>query len=175
MEKTHEKCKEMILNDEIADSYPESALLKQHLETCPECRQLRRDLDKSLRLIRNAPEIQPRSGFTSRWRVLQAERIKRQKKIRTWAFIGAGVSILFGVLIILAALVFTGNLTSGIVGISELAIKTSAVLLQMRTAAGVYRLPLQIIFGAVLALMGLYFLIILISAITISFAKNETN
>jgi anti-sigma factor RsiW len=82
----------------------QSADLKRHLQTCPQCQDLSAALRKVEGELRRVPQAQPEPGFTMRWQArLQAEQALRHRR-QSMAGLAFGVGIaflLFGSLVIL--------------------------------------------------------------------------
>lgn len=119
----NQKFKSWILDDEILSAEDE-ALLKEHLAQCPDCAQLKANLDAALQVVRTAPEIAAPPDFTQRFTASLAARKREEEKQQarrlTLAFVSSALVIAIGALLIfmpeislisLAAGFFTSVLT----------------------------------------------------------------
>jgi anti-sigma factor RsiW len=102
---SHQPFETWLLSEEPLS--PEQAgALREHLTTCESCQQLSTAWSEVQHLIRQAPVVEPASGFTARWQVRLAEtrlveQRKRQRRQSWWALLASlGVAILlFGLLV----------------------------------------------------------------------------
>lgn len=95
--------KSWILDDETLSAEDE-ALLMEHLAQCPECAELKANLDTALQLVRAAPEIAAPVDFTQRFTASLAarkcEEEKRQARALTLALSSTAIVVAIGALLI---------------------------------------------------------------------------
>jgi hypothetical protein len=80
------------LLDEEQLSSTQTQELTAHLESCPECTQLREGLEASILLLKSVPAVEPPAGFTERWKVSLVERRARQHRHQTRLFFLSSIS-----------------------------------------------------------------------------------
>lgn len=78
--------------------------LRQHLETCPECRRLDEGWRAAGETLRRANPVAPAEGFTLRWQqrlLAERERMHRRQSLAMLGFSLAGALLLFASLLLL--------------------------------------------------------------------------
>jgi hypothetical protein len=104
----HQPFESWILEDQKLSS-EETASLRAHLDTCPQCLKTNNAwLDVRYR-IQHDPLVKPATGFTQRWQTgLEARRIKEEKRITRLVLLGL-ISAAFVLSLSLGLIFFTYN------------------------------------------------------------------
>lgn len=89
----------------------QQAKLQEHLESCNSCRQLQIAWQDVEGLLGTAAEVQPKPGFSNRWRSRLADHLARERErkdlLLNWVFLGSSLGTAFLILIIMAIRFFT--------------------------------------------------------------------
>lgn len=113
----HQPYKNWILEEEVL-TLEQQTTLNEHLEICPQCAKLSRDLNTALRIIRSAPEVPAPVGFTSRWSLSltarKREEEKRQARSLTIALASSALVIVMGAMLIFIPELSLISMTTGV-------------------------------------------------------------
>jgi hypothetical protein len=83
----HQPFKEWLLSEETLSAEQEQSL-QEHLSSCDSCNQIQSSWRELEYVIKDAPEIEPASGFSTRFLSRLAEYQSRQRTKRSWILIG---------------------------------------------------------------------------------------
>lgn len=92
----HQPYKRWILMEKDLNK-EEKLSLQDHLESCPECRELLQTQREITHLFRLSPSPTPQPGFTARWK----SRLKHRERMGRWKVIGITLAIIFASLLLL--------------------------------------------------------------------------
>jgi predicted anti-sigma-YlaC factor YlaD len=131
----HKQFEEWILDEPVLTAEQKNEL-RDHLKTCPECRQLNLNWQASKQLLLQAPIKSPSTGFTTRWQTTFERKHRTEKALRyrltllgllMLAFAGSLVyMIASGVFLQMLSITFTGviqlmvSITHGLSGVGIL-------------------------------------------------------
>jgi hypothetical protein len=154
----HKPFKNWIL-DETQLSNQEKILLKNHLQICPECRQLRSAWQISKQEMTNACQLAPQPGFTQRWQTRLQYRMQYEKSKRTRRnlFMLVAIMVAASAIYMLQNNLFTAWIVSALSLTTSLFFGISKLLAQFNAALNqspvlFYGLTL-LTFGAILSLL----------------------